>query len=108
MNLLEKYCECAKAGDAEKFSELFAEDGIFHDDAPTQIGMDPLHLEGRAAIRETFDMIFSQGGMEIANVAIYGTAMRYDVINGDITFLALGVVKEENGLIKQYNVVIPK
>jgi hypothetical protein len=34
--------------------------------------------------------------------------MRYDVITGDITFLALGVMKEENGLIKQYNVVIPK
>ena len=108
MNLLEKYCEYARAGDAEKFSELFAEDGIFHDEAPTQIGMDPLHLEGRAAIRETFDMLFSQGGMEIDNVAIFGGAMRYDLISGDVTFLALGVMKEENGLIKEYNVVTSK
>jgi hypothetical protein len=108
MNLLEKYCEYAKAGDSGKFSDLFAEDAIFHDEAPTQIGMDPIHLEGRAAIKETFDMIFSQGGTDIANIAIYGNAMRYDVISGDVTFPCLGVMQEENGLIKQYNVVIPK
>ncbi len=108
MSLLEKYCEHLKAGDAEKFCELFAEDAVFHDEAPTQIGMDALHLEGKSAIKEIFSMIIPPEGMDISNIAVYGNAMRYDLKNGDVTFLALGVMKEENGLIKEYNVVIPE
>ncbi len=108
MHLLERYCEHLKEGEVEKFCDLFAEDAIFHDEAPTQIGMDALHLEGKAAIKETFSMVIPPEGIEIDNIAVYGNAMRYDLKNGDITFLALGVMKEENGLIKEYNVVIPK
>lgn len=108
MHVLEKYCEFLKAGDVEKFCDLFTEDAIFHDEAPTQIGMDALHLEGKAAIKDTFSIVIPPEGIEIENIAVYGNAMRYDLKNGDVTFLALGVMKDENGLIKEYHVVIPK
>ena len=108
MNLLEKYCETLKAADVDGFCDLFAEDAVFHDEAPALIGLEPIHLEGREAIRETFSMLIPPEGMDISNIAVYENAMRYDIKTGDVIFPALGVMKKENGRIKEYHVVVPK
>jgi hypothetical protein len=102
MNLLEQYCESIKAGDAKKFVSLFTEDAVFNDTAPTKIGGDAILLNGKKEIEAMFEIVLSQGGLDITNICINGNAMRYDVGVGDVTLLALGVMKEENNLIKEY------
>ncbi len=43
--------------------------------------------------------------LDVSNIGINGSAMRYDVQVGKVALLCLGVVREENGLIKEYRVV---
>lgn len=105
MSLLKKYSEYLNAGEAEKLTALFTEDALFHDEAPTKLGQDPLILNGRNEIASFFDAILAGGGLGITNVGINGNAMRYDVSLGDTSLLALGVVTEEHGLIKEYRVI---
>lgn len=103
--LLEKYRQCLKEGDAPGMSALFAEDGKFHDDAPAALGLQAIRVEGRREIENFFRETFKRGGLDVRNVAINGNAMRYDVSVGKTMLLCLGVLKEENGLIKEYRVV---
>ena len=107
MSLLEKYLEYLAAGDAEKMASLFSEDAVFYDEGPTKMGMDPITVTGREAIKTFFQQVFSaQGPVKPSNVNINGNAMRYDVKIGDLTILALGLMKEENGLIIDYRVTV--
>ena len=105
MNLLEMYCEFLKKGDVDGLCEIFAEDAVFHDEAPVQIGQKPIHLEGIKAIRQMFGTMIPSDGMGISNVVVYENAMRYDIQLGNMLFLALAVMKVENGRIKELQVV---
>ena len=105
MDLLNRYLEHLAAGDAEKVSLLFSEDCIFYDEGPMKINMDPVTIEGREGIRTFFQQIFStQGPIKSFNVSINGNAMRYDVTVGDMKIMALGLLKEDKGLIKEYRI----
>lgn len=103
--ILEKYSQCLKAGDAAGMASLFAEDGQFYDDAPSTLGLPVISVKGRGDIENFFRETFKRGGLDVAKVAINGNAMRYDVAVGKTVLLCLGVLKEENGLIKEYSVV---
>ncbi|MBM4444755.1 MAG: hypothetical protein FJ020_05545 [Chloroflexi bacterium] len=103
--LLEKYSQCLKAGDAGGVAALFAEDGGFYDDAPSALGFQAIDVKGRQNIEEFFRETFKRGGLQLANVAINGNAMRYDVTVGKTVLLCLGLLTEAKGLIKTYKVV---
>ena len=105
MSLLETYSQCLKAGDATRIGALFAQDAEFHDEAPAKLGLDPIIVKGRQNIEEFFKQTFKHGGMNVGNIGINGSSMRYDVTVGKIVLLCLGVVTEEKGLIKQYRVI---
>ena len=104
MGLLETYSQCLKAGEYMKIAALFADDAVFHDEAPARIGFDPIVVNGRHNIEEFFRLTFKHGGMNVTNIGINGNAMRYDVVVGKVTLLCLGVLTEQKGLIKQYRV----
>lgn len=104
-DLLETYSQCLKAGDYVKIASLFADDAVFHDDAPAKMGFDPIVVKGREKILEFFKETFKRGGMTVSNVGINGNSMRYDVTVGKIELLCLGVVTEEKGLIRRYRVI---
>jgi len=108
MSLLQKYADYLKAGDASRVSSLFTEDAEFYDDGFTKVGLEPVSLKGRDNIEAFIKGLFSQaqGGLDVINVAILGNAIRYDIKHGDMVFLALGVMKEENNLIKEYRVTV--
>jgi len=105
MELLEKYSQYLKTGDASAIAALFAKDGEFHDDVPVKLGLEPISFKGRENIETFFRETFKGVGLNATNVAINGNAMRYDVTFGDVVLLCLGVLKEENGLIKEYRVI---
>lgn len=107
MNLFDSYLKAIASGDAEKVASIFTEDGNFYDEGPIKTGMEPFNVKGRSNIKTLFQQIFSaQGPIKAFNVNINGNAMRYDVKMGDILFLALGVLKQENNLIKEYRVTV--
>jgi len=105
MTLLEKYSQYLKTGDASAVAALFVKDGEFYDDAPSKLGLKPISFKGREKIEAFFRQTFKGGGLNVSNVAINGNAMRYDVVVGEVVLLCLGVLKEENSLIKEYRVV---
>jgi hypothetical protein len=105
MTILETYVQCLKAGDAPRIAALFAEDAVFHDEAPVKMGFDPIIVRGHQTIEDFYRKTFKRGGMDVSNVGINGNSMRYDVVVGKISLLCLGVVTEEKGLIKQYRVI---
>jgi hypothetical protein len=105
MSILETYIQALKAGDAARIAALFAEDAVFHDEAPAKMGFEPIIVSGHQNIEEFYRKTFKHGGMNVSNVAINGSSMRYDVVVGKISLLCLGVVTEEKGLIKKYHVV---
>jgi len=104
MSILETYVQSLKAGDAPRIAALFAEDAVFHDEAPAKMGFDPIIVKGHQNIEEFYRKTFKRGGMSVSNVGINGNSMRYDVTVGNISLLCLGVVIEEKGLIKEYRV----
>lgn len=108
MSLLQRYVDYLRAGDAGKFASLFTEDAEFYDDGFTKVGLEPVSLKGRDNIEAFIKGLFSQaqGSLNVVNVAINGNAIRYDIKHGDMVFLALGVTKEENDLIKEYRVTV--
>jgi len=105
MSILETYVQCLKAGDALRIAALFAEDAVFHDEAPAKMGFEPIIVKGHQNIEEFYRKTFKRGGMSVSNVGINGNSMRYDVVVGKIVLLCLGVVTEEKGLIRQYRVI---
>lgn len=105
MSILETYVQCLKSGDAPRIAALFAEDAVFHDEAPTKMGFDPIIVKGRPDITEFYQKTFKRGAMSVNNVGINGNSMRYDVVVGKMSLLCLGVVTEEKGLIKEYRVI---
>ena len=107
MSVLHTYIEILQKGDAAAMTSLFTEDGIFYDEAPVKLGGEVIDLKGRDQVRAFFEQTFARGGLEVSNVAINGSAVRYDVRIGKTMLLALGVVTEENRLIKEYRVVVP-
>ena len=107
VSILHTYVEILKRGDVEAMASLFAEDGVFYDEAPVKLGGEAIDLKGRDQVRAFFEQTFARGGLDAFNIAINDCAMRYDVRIGKTVLLALGVVTEENGLIKEYRVVVP-
>ncbi len=105
MSLLQSYADCVRAGDADKMASLFTENAHFRDEAPTQMGMDPIDVTGKGDLLSMFKQIFANGGLNVINVAVNDCAMRYDIDLGGIAVLCLGVMKTEDGLIKEYKVV---
>lgn len=105
MGLLDTYSHNLKTGDAVGMGRLFAEDGLFYDEAPAKLGGEPINVRGRDQIESFFKQTFTGGGLDLTNVAINGDAMRYDVKIGKMMLLCLGVATVENGLIKEYRVV---
>ncbi len=106
MNLLQTYTDCLKNGDAEKLASIFTEDAIFNDNGPSKFGQRPINLKGRNKIEAFFKRALARGGFKISNININKNAMRYDIQIGETLFLALGVMKEEKNLIKEYNVTV--
>ena len=104
MSLLQDYRECVEKGDAGRMASLFAAEGHFYDEAPTKLGGEPISLKGRENLEAFFKQIFGQGGLGVSNVAINGNAIRYDIEVGGMVLLCLGVMQEENNLIKEYRV----
>lgn len=49
MNPLTNYAEVFNKNDSKLFAELFADDCIFYDTAPTCAGMDPMFVRGKRA-----------------------------------------------------------
>jgi len=105
MGLLETYIECFRTGDAVRLASLFVDDGVFYDDAAVKIGNDPVVVKGRDRIEAFFAQLFRQGGRKVTSVGINGNAMRYDVEVANMVISALGVMKEEGNLIKEYRVI---
>ncbi|MDM7999352.1 MAG: nuclear transport factor 2 family protein [Dehalococcoidia bacterium] len=105
MSILATYVQCLKAGNASEIAALFAEDAVFHDEAPAKFGLDPILVKGQKNIESFFRQTFKNGGMKVNNVGINGNAMRYDVTVGKTVLLCLGVAKVENSLIKEYRVI---
>ena len=87
MNILETYSQCLTAGDAPRIAALFAEDAVFHDEAPAKMGFDTIVVKGRRNIEDFFRQTFKNGGMNVNNIGINGNAMRYDVTVGKIVLL---------------------
>lgn len=104
MSLLQDYCECVKAGDTARMVSLFAQDGRFYDEAPVKAGGQPIDAKGRQSIEAFFQQVFQNGGLTVSNVATNGNAVRYDIEIGGMVLLCLGIMTEENGLIKEYRV----
>jgi hypothetical protein len=106
MNLFEKYLKSLESGDPEKMASLFTEDALFYDEGPVKMGGEPIHLKGRGKIMALYQQAFSFNGGPLfaTNVVINGNAMRYDIRIGEILYLALSQMKEENGLIAEYRV----
>ena len=109
MHVLEAYCECVKRGDAEGMASLFTDDAIFYDGGFVNLGQPPVSLSGRKAIKDFFKELFSQFKINIKHVVINGNSMRYDICDiddGSTLGLALGVMKEEKNLIKEYRIEV--
>jgi hypothetical protein len=104
-NLLKSYAECIKSGDAVSIAALFAEDAQFNDQAPVKIGMQAINTQGRKNIEAFFRNVFQGGGLDISNVAVNGSAVRYDLKFGDQIILCLGVAEVKNNLIQKYKVI---
>ena len=107
MHILEAYCDCAGRGDVEGMMALFADDAVFYDGGFVNLGQPAIDLKGKNDIRKFFKQTFGQFKINIKNVVINGNSMRYDIdIDGNTVGLALGVMKEENNLIKEYRVEV--
>ena len=104
-NLLKSYAECVKSGDAGGIAVLFTEDAQFNDEAPVKIGMQSIILQGRKNIEAFFRNAFQGGGLDVSNVAINGSAIRYDLKFGDRILLCLAVAEVKNNLIQKYKVI---
>ena len=63
MNPLTNYAEVFNKNDSKLFAELFADDCIFYDTAPTCAGMDPMFVRGKEGVDMIFNMYFP--GIEI-------------------------------------------
>jgi hypothetical protein len=102
VHILQSYCESLGKGDADKISSLFTEDATFYDGAFEAVGKEPVSLKGRDAIQAFFREAFKQLTPKVTNIGVNGVAVRYDVDVGEAVIFALGVMEEENGLIKEY------
>lgn len=58
MNPLTNYAEVFNKNDSKLFAELFADDCIFYDTAPTCAGMDPMFVRGKEGRGHDFQYVF--------------------------------------------------
>lgn len=105
MSLLEKYAETFNKNDSKLLMELFDEDCIFCDTAPTSVGMDPMYIKGKEGIDMMFNMYFNQMHMEAKPVSIEGNVLNYIICYPGLEIPCRGVLLEEkNGKIAHYQV----
>jgi hypothetical protein len=111
MPLLQSYVDGLREGDADKVASVYSETALFNDEAPSAMGMDPIVLNGRDAVRDNFAALMGGGGMDIQNVCIMEDTnknievMRYDIVLGEgLAIKALGVATVKDGEIVDYQV----
>jgi len=108
MSILKKYGEVFNKNDAKAFMELFADDCVFYDAAPTAVGMDPIYIRGKAGIYMMFNMYFHAMRIEATVKSIDGNVMEYDIGYPDLGMppvLCRGeLIEEEDGKIVRYHV----
>ncbi len=103
MSILEKYVEVFNLNDAKKFAEMFDKDCIFHDTAPTKVGMDALYIVGSEAVEMIFKQNFAAMKMSGKVIKIEGNVMDYDLQFGDAAMPCQGTLLEEkDGKIASY------
>ncbi len=108
MSLLQTYIDGLRAGDASLVASIFSEDALFNDEAPVAMGMDPIVLNGRAAIEENFGAMLGGGGLNLADVCILDNVMRYDIVIAEgMVVKALGVATVKDGQVVEYQVRAP-
>ena len=102
MNLLEKYITGINSGNAATLAEVFAEETIFDDEGTKKIFGKSTHLTSRKAIRRSFRFIMPFKP-KATILSMEGSVMEYDVVVLWIKMELRGtLIKEENGLIKEY------
>ena len=77
MNPLTNYAEVFNKNDSKLFAELFADDCIFYDTAPTCAGMDPMFVRGKEGVDMIFNMYFHSMPMSAKPVSLNGNVLDY-------------------------------
>jgi len=102
MHLLEKYVQGINSGKAATLAAVFAPDAIFDDEGTKKLFGKAVYLTSRKAIRRgfTFMMLFKP---KASILSLKGDVMEYDMaVMGKKLQLKSTLVKEENGLIKEF------
>lgn len=62
MQLIDKFLDALKTGNAQKVADLFTDDGILHDSSQLRLGKPSLNLRGRMAIEISYHNRFGFNG----------------------------------------------
>lgn len=104
MDLLEKYIEALNSGDPKKVASLFTEEGKFDDGGARPFGFDDIRMAGKQNIEQAFTGVFAQFKVKAELVEKKSNYMEYNVTLGDLFIPCIGIVEEQDGLIKAYTV----
>lgn len=95
MNPLTNYAEVFNKNDSKLFAELFADDCIFYDTAPTCAGMDPMFVRGKEGVDMIFNMYFHSMPMSAKPVSLNGNVLDYIICYPGIEIPCCGELLEE-------------
>lgn len=95
MNPLTNYAEVFNKNDSKLFAELFADDCIFYDTAPTCAGMDPMFVRGKEGVDMIFNMYFHSMPMSAKPVSLNGNVLDYIICYPGIEIPCRGELLEE-------------
>ena len=105
MNPLTNYAEVFNKYDSKLFAELFADDCIFYDTAPTCAGMDPMFVRGKEGVDMIFNMYFHSMPMSAKPVSLNGNVLDYIICYPGIEIPCRGeLLEEKDGKIARYHV----
>jgi hypothetical protein len=104
--IFSNYVDAVGGGNVSKMIELYAEDGIFHDDGPTTTGRPPYFVVGRDEIGATLALIGSRGST-VDVKSITDNEMLYDlvVITGATVPCKGTLTLNDEGLIQLHRIV---
>ena len=106
MNPLANYAEVFNKNDSKLFAELFSDDCIFYDTAPTSVGMD---IRGKEGVDMMFNMYFNSMPMSARLVALNGNVMDYVICYPGLEIPCRGeLLEERDGKIARYRVCFRK
>lgn len=99
------YAEVFNKNDSKLFAELFADDCIFYDTAPTCAGMDPMFVRGKEGVDMIFNMYFHSMPMSAKPVSLNGNVLDYIICYPGIEIPCRGeLLEEKDGKIARYHV----